>query len=335
LIFGSFTQADSSTTRKYGGSGLGLAICKSLVELMGGQIGVLSEVGCGSEFFFTVPRCLPENTRFSEGSDQSEAEGALQTQPPSSVTVLGQTAVQILIAEDSEDNLFLIQIYLKDSGFKVELVRNGKQAVESVMAGHYDLVLMDVQMPVMDGHTAVSAIRAWEKAHSLPETPIVALTAHAFKDVVEKSKTAGCTDHLTKPVQRRALLQAISRNLRPILPPLAQRSMNVAKQSRASNGAIAPPLATELPTEVRELVPGYVERRQNDMVALWMALKMADYRTLSALGHQLKGSGAAYGFEGLSDYGASLEEAAKASDLDEASRQTALIADYVAQLSNG
>lgn len=337
MIFHNFTQADSSTTRKYGGTGLGLAICKSLVELMGGQIDVTSELGSGSTFFFTVRLGLREASRSTGDGGRREAEAPPRAQPHVSTPAEDQSAaVRILIAEDSEDNLYLIQSYLKDSGFLFDIVVNGKEAVESVMSGRYDLVLMDVQMPVMDGHAAVTAIRAWERAQASPEIPIVALTAHAFKEVIEKSRQAGCTDHLTKPIQRRALLQAISRNLRPMRAVAHAMTATTAASASVGSTVESGPgnSSLEIPAEVQDLVPGYIERRQSDITALWMALKTGDYDTLSTLGHQLKGSGTAFGFEGLSDCGASLEEAAKANDLDEASRQAALIADYVAQISN-
>jgi signal transduction histidine kinase/CheY-like chemotaxis protein/HPt (histidine-containing phosphotransfer) domain-containing protein len=338
MIFSNFTQADSSTTRKCGGTGLGLAICKSLIELMGGQIGVASEVGCGSTFFFTVHLGLPGKSPRSATEAGDEVERRIKTQAASTTQIRERTAARILIAEDSEDNLFVIQSYLKDSGFKFDLTRNGKQAVESVMSGNYDLVLMDVQMPVMDGHEATRAIRAWEKTEQLPEIPIVALTAHAFKAALEESKQAGCTDHLTKPIRRRALLQAISRHIRPkhaLVPEtiMIEDTRDTGGSQESADSFLAP-ASTDLPPEIQELVPGYVERKQGDIAALWMALKTGDYETLSTIGHQLKGSGTAFGFGGLSGFGASLERAAKASDIDEASRQTALIADYIAHLSN-
>lgn len=335
MIFHNFTQADSSTTRRYGGTGLGLAICKSLVELMGGQIGLKSEPGSGSTFFFTIRLGLRDDSWPSGDGGRSEAEPSPRTQPHSPPQEGEWPAVRILIAEDSEDNLYLIDSYLKGSGFIFDLVRNGKQAVEAVMSGNYDCVLMDVQMPVMDGHSAVSAIRAWERAQGRLEIPIVALTAHAFRDVIEKSKQAGCTDHLTKPIQRRALLEAISRYIRPVPSATPVTSATAPEQISPAREEKAPHATNAaLPDEVQDLVPGYIERRQTDITALWAALKMGDYETLSTLGHQLKGSGIAFGFDELSDRGASLEQAAKANDLDEASRQTALIADYVAQLAN-
>jgi len=298
---------------------------------------VASDVGCGSTFFFTVRLGLRDESSRSTTVDGNKSEPS-KNRAPSAAQAGERTAVRVLIAEDSEDNLFLIQSYLKDSGFTFDLVRNGKQAVESVMSGNYDLVLMDVQMPLMDGHEAAQVIRVWEKTKQLPEVPIVALTAHAFKDVIEKSKQAGCTDHLTKPIQRRALLQAIARHIRPNHALVHEMTviddaLDTAR-SQDPGDSLLPPASTDLPREVQELVPGYVERRQTDIAALWMALKMGDYETLSTLGHQLKGSGTAFGFDGLSDCGASLEQAAKASDIDEAGRQTALIADYIAQLSN-
>jgi len=204
IIFASFTQADSSTTRKYGGTGLGLAISKGLVMRMGGEIGVTSELGKGSTFFFTV--------RFgvlSEPPAPLYLEKELFPKPLKKPARLHHTT-RILIAEDSVDNLLLLKAYLKDSGFQLDVAENGEEAVEKVNSGHYDLVLMDVQMPVMDGHSATRAIRMREKHGQSFPIPILALTAHALKEEIEKSLQAGCSGHLTKPITKATLLAAIS-----------------------------------------------------------------------------------------------------------------------------
>jgi len=204
VIFESFAQAESFTSRQYGGTGLGLAICKGLVELMGGEIGCTSEVGKGSTFFFSTPLQVAA----PESAPASEAAG----DPPAFVPRLvptGQRAIRILIAEDSDDNLFLIEAYLKGSGFRIDVARDGKQAVEKVLSAGYDLVLMDVEMPLMDGHAATRAIRDWERQIQSPPVPIVALTAHALKDELRNSIEAGCTGCLSKPIKKATLLEAI------------------------------------------------------------------------------------------------------------------------------
>lgn len=129
---------------------------------------------------------------------------------PSTSTKLDDNAA-ILIADDSPDNRLLIQSYLKQSGYRLDIAETGKVAVELYQAGKYDLVLMDVQMPVMDGHTATRMIREWEKKSNVSPIPIIALTAHAFQDEIQKSLAAGCSDHLTKPIRKDTLLHAMQK----------------------------------------------------------------------------------------------------------------------------
>jgi CheY-like chemotaxis protein/anti-sigma regulatory factor (Ser/Thr protein kinase) len=345
MIFDSFTQVDSSTTRKYGGTGLGLTICRSLVGLMGGRIWVESEEGRGSTFRFTadfgigetpLPAPPPSSAQLSgrrmlvvddndtnrlilremlgaEGVsvtesadgptglralDAAQAEGrpydlvlldcrmpdmdgfdvaariraahgkanaimmltssnlsadlarsramdlegylvkpikraellsaiggALQAMVPGrSVTdrasgavaadIATGAAARILLVEDNADNRLLIRAYLKNSPYLVDEAENGEFAIEAFKRGQYDLVLMDVQMPVMDGHAATRLIREWEGTQ--PErsrATIIALTAHAIKEDMEKSLAAGCDAHLTKPIKKQTLLTALTNHL--------------------------------------------------------------------------------------------------------------------------
>ncbi|MDP9114066.1 MAG: ATP-binding protein, partial [Acidobacteriota bacterium] len=204
MIFERFTQADSSTTRKYGGTGLGLAISKGLVELMGGRLGCSSELGKGSTFFLSVPLEERQN-----GTAPPADQLATIEKPVAEST--GHH--RILLAEDSEYNILLVQAYLKNSGFELDVVENGKIAVERVMATRPDLVLMDLQMPIMDGLEATRAIRSWENTTGARPTPILALTAHASGQGVGISLEAGCNEHLTKPIKRVTLLEAISRHV--------------------------------------------------------------------------------------------------------------------------
>ncbi len=209
MIFGRFTQVDASVTRKYGGTGLGLAIAKGLVERMGGQISATSEMGKGSTFSFTiklglVQPALPELMCHEKTGASTETAGATG---PADQT---KRVTNILIVEDSEDNLFLIEAYLSDTGFQLDVADNGEEAVGKV-SGNYDLVLMDVQMPVMDGHTATRLIRQREAEGRLPPVPILALTADAFKEQVDMSMQAGCSGPLPKPISQAILLAAVAR----------------------------------------------------------------------------------------------------------------------------
>jgi two-component system, sensor histidine kinase and response regulator len=339
LVFESFAQADSSTTRKYGGSGLGLAIAKRLAELMGGSMRLQSELNQGSTFSFTarfgLPAQSPANAallqaallqgkrialidddptsaaalrsifakwgaavevvangesavnditcaqqaarpyglvllsaRLSGGGGFQVAEALLKIPVlPQQIIMLLQTdgrsgdiarchdlglggfvfkpvqdkdllqlvragfegippagkasgqpfgaapalhpSLRILLAEDSQDNQTLILAYLKQVAHSVEIAENGLMAVEKYKTQRFDLVLMDVQMPIMDGYAATRAMREWETTQGRPPTPIIALTAHARQEDAENSRVAGCTAHLTKPIKKATLLSAL------------------------------------------------------------------------------------------------------------------------------
>jgi PAS domain S-box-containing protein len=213
MIFDRFTQIDSSTTRKQEGTGLGLAISKALVELMGGEIGVLNERGKGSTFFFTARFGLATSRPLPE-SVESRTLPAVPTSvaiPPVEAGVQAAApSTQVLVVEDSDDNLFLVQAFLKNSAIHLDVARNGWEGVEKVLSKAYDLVLMDVQMPVMDGHTATRVIRLQEEERHSLGVPILALTAHASQDAIDQSMRAGCSGHLSKPIDRDSLLAAIS-----------------------------------------------------------------------------------------------------------------------------
>ena len=194
-IFNRFSQADNTTTRKFGGSGLGLAICKQLVELMDGKIGLESIVGEGSTFWFTIRCTVGAVPQISEVCDA-------QVVPPG-------RRLRILVAEDNPVNLMVVQSFLEQEGHHVLVAENGLEAVQAVKMATYDLVLMDIQMPEMDGPAAARTIRGLEGAIS--EVPIIALTANTMPGDREEYLAAGMNDHLAKPFDPQQLMAVIAR----------------------------------------------------------------------------------------------------------------------------
>ena len=189
-IFEPFKQVDGSTTRRYGGTGLGLAICRQLVSMMGGQLWVRSQVGKGSTFGFTAQFAV-QATHIVRG----QAPGATV------IPLRGKnTGLSILLAEDHQVNQVLVTRLLEKEGYTVSVARNGREAFEARQTRDFDLILMDMQMPEMDGLEATEAIRAWEARHG-GSIPILALTANAMQGDGEKCLEAGMNGYLSKPVR--------------------------------------------------------------------------------------------------------------------------------------
>lgn len=295
LVFEDFAQADSSTTRRYGGTGLGLAISRKLINLMDGRIILVSREGDGCVFTVEVPLPCRGEAATADRQPAPAGNGAVTGR----VEPVGR---HILLAEDSLDNQLLFEAYLQGTGHHLDLADNGYEAVEKMMQGRYDLVLMDIQMPEMDGYSATRAIRAWEERMGRPRTPILALTAHAFPEDLRKSREAGCDSHLVKPIKLDDFLRAVSRHL-------------PADGEQKIHGGSEAVVMDEL---LLDLIPEYLRKVDQDLGRIDVALARGDWEQASFLAHTLKGSGGGYGFQRLSLLAAQLEAASGEADQEAA-----------------
>jgi CheY-like chemotaxis protein len=201
LLFQIFSQVDSSHTRRYSGTGLGLAICRELVELMGGRIDFDSKEGVGSTFYFTIP--------LGEAQSERNAPAAAEPMPPETFAVPERKRIpHLLLAEDDPTIRAILELMLTRSNYSLDIADDGKKAVEMWEQGEYDLVLMDVQMPLLSGFDATRAIREKERERG-GHTPIVAMTAHTGKEAEKKCIAAGMDAYIPKPIDFQKCLQLI------------------------------------------------------------------------------------------------------------------------------
>lgn len=284
LIFESFTQADASTTRKYGGTGLGLTISQKLAELMGGKIRVKSKLNEGSTFTLELTFQVDENQDINPKSDNSinitkENEFAENT--------------KILIVEDTDLNCKFISTFLENIGLSCEAVFEGEHAVEAFKTKKYDLILMDCQMPIMDGYEATKEIRKIEGGVS--HTPIIAMTANVMNIDREKCYKAGMDDYISKPINTNELLSLIKKyiSLKPICTDIYCEPTNLYKKDYIDN--IVEEMILEVgftKIEAIQMFDKFLEFLLKSIVEIEMNLKNNDFVNLKKIAHKLKGSSA-------------------------------------------
>ncbi len=325
-IFESFTQADGSTTRKYGGTGLGLAISRKLVEQMGGEIGLDSVVGLGSTFWCRIPFGRAQSVAVSAepalASAEKEAVGRptaldqeLSVEPAPAGKQTGKEA-RILVAEDNPVNRKLVLTILGKLGYVVDTAVNGKEALQAVLSTEYSLVLMDVQMPEMDGLEATRRIREAEGEGR--RTPIVAMTAHAMKGDRERCLEAGADDYLSKPVRAQQLLECVERWTAEISDRDGGTKMKEAKtETREAVDAERLSESTAGDRELAlELASLFLEATPAQLEALREALEADDRRRVAEISHTLKGSCGSLGATPMEDLCKRIEAEAARSSLD-------------------
>jgi CheY-like chemotaxis protein len=284
-IFEPFTQADSSTTRKYGGTGLGLSLSRELATLLGGEISVKSIEGLGSRFTFTADAGALEHFELVHNAEQIPLTQKGVEHPNNTTKLKGR----ILLAEDNSDNQRLVSMLLEKTGAKVTVAENGQIAINYALNSDYDLIFMDMQMPVMGGLEAIRHLR--EVGYN---KPIVALTANAMKQDFDSCIEAGCNGFVTKPISREHLYTITAKYLQ--------------KEESVENNVI--PIASmllESEPDFIDMVEKFVNDLPNRLSDIQMHMENKNYSEVSSIAHNLKGAGGGMGYPILTNIAGNIE----------------------------
>ena len=285
-IFTQFGQGDPSIARRHGGSGLGLGISSGLVERMGGALRVESRVGRGSTFHVNVSLDTTSGIAAREPEvvpDMPTVYRSLRAR---------RTPIRILFVDDSRDNHVLLEAFVADLRVVLRTADCGQEALQLFANEAFEWVIVDRHLPQMDGLETVRAMRELERSTTVGRTPILGFSADVLTESIAHATAAGCDGYLAKPVRRSTLLEAIWRHA----------------------GCATDARLDAIPAEVRRIVPRYISHRRLDLEKMRSALAAADYETILALAHNLKGSGGAYGFPDLTKVGTKIERAAAERD---------------------
>ena len=325
-LFGRFSQVDASATRRYGGTGLGLAIAKELVLLLGGEIDMTSEVGIGSEFWFTVPL---QTQAVQAHPAETTASAAAHPSEPKELQILPR-GVGILVVEDNIVNQEVVLGILRKLGLRADAVANGAEAIEALSTLPYDLVLMDIQMPVMDGFEATRLIRDPQSRVRDHRVPVIALTANAMRGDRQRCLEVGMDCYLTKPVSPSSLVEVLNAWLpagsEPIDPPslraarAAPTAVSQAPDSQVFDrtGLLARVMDDE--ALVDNIIAQFVESTPGLIESLRQALDDGNLGAVARQAHSIKGAASNVNGERLRQVAFKLEQTARSGDAADAGR---------------
>jgi signal transduction histidine kinase/FixJ family two-component response regulator len=305
-LFTPFTQGDTTTTRKFGGSGLGLYISRQLAQMLGGDLNCRSVKGQGSRFIATINTGVTDDTRFIDSLDAAPVKKA-QSQRDVTPSLNGK----VLLAEDNPDNQRLISLYIKRTGAHVVVVNNGQEAVEQAVGGDFDLIIMDMQMPVMGGAEAIQWLRNVGN-----QTSIAMLTANAMKEEKERCINLGASEFLTKPLDKQAFYTVLSRYLQP----------------RVSEGDTSETVTDKFDDDLRRLTSDFIASLATYSADLQRSLEAGDWQKMQSIVHQLKGMGGSFGFPRITDLCETADEELKNDNLEQAINVVTELLDYCDQL---
>ena len=308
-LFKPFTQVDTSTTRRYGGTGLGLSICQKLVELMGGNIGVESENGKGSTFWFTLPmEPVSDQTGEFQGAFEKKIEEieTVRTEDVSKSEEADDNKPVFMVVDDDETNRYVLETVLQKAGACVVSARNGKEALELYESCKPDVILMDCQMPVMDGFSASKEIHAMSKELSRKRPCIIALTADATQSTKQQCKEVGMDDYLTKPLEFGRLQRVIDNWLpgsdlrvitRPYEPEIDE-GVGLIKDDEFQGVKIDTKVLDRLKKNMGDINPVikvFLGSLPDRLEMLKQAVEALDHEEVRRIAHTLKGSSSQFG----------------------------------------
>jgi PAS domain S-box-containing protein len=291
-LFRPFTQGDESITRKFGGTGLGLTISQRFAELLGGKITVASEVNVGSTFTLRIDGGPSEGIKRLQGLTEATLPSLVDQTTKAQMRIAGR----VLLVEDGRDNQRLLRMYLTDAGAEVASALNGQIALDLVAAEKFDVILMDMQMPVLDGYAATAEIRR----RGL-KVPIIALTAYAMAEDRAKCIASGCSDYMSKPVNEEKLLKTINQHL----SSSARTEDSPKPPATAAPGAVADGDSAKIRSSFADnprmmrIVPEFVAGLPGDVAKILELLARNEVEPIRRIVHQLLGVCGGYGFEAV------------------------------------
>jgi PAS domain S-box-containing protein len=327
-IFVPFEQADSSITRRFGGTGLGLAISRYTARALGGDITVESKPGQGSIFRVTLNTGPLDDVRILEVPPTESLSAVTE---PATLPTVRLAGSRILLVEDGETNRQLIRVVLAETGADVVCAENGQEGLEAAGRERFDLILMDIQMPVMDGYTATQRLR--DRGCTLP---IIALTAHAMRGDKEKCLAAGCSGYLSKPINIDKLLQTVADALSVAAAVSSahetDRSDGTARTTTLPLSVIRSTLPLDSP-QIRQILQSFIETLHGKLAEMQAATEDGDFDKLAGLAHWLLGTGGTLGFDCFTEPARRLEQSAKlrqSDEIDDCLRELFTLADQLA-----